>query len=127
MRWLVTLAVVAALISPTAASGYSFGDWASDQGYSPGAIMPDEVSNACAFGSCANAIDSLDGIGEYDWTTTPTLQPDLSFNRISSIQSGNFDGLTNLTRTTMGHINLGVFVLIMSPTCTSPNHQRVSS
>jgi hypothetical protein len=34
--------VVAALISPTVASGqdYTFGDWARDHGYSPGDVIP---------------------------------------------------------------------------------------
>ena len=45
MQRLATLAVVAALISPTVASGqdYTFGDWARDQGYEPGDVMPEEV------------------------------------------------------------------------------------
>jgi hypothetical protein len=57
---------VAALMSPTTASGqYTFGDWARDRGYSPGDVMPDWVPASDSF------TDSLDGIGEFDWTTTP--------------------------------------------------------
>ena len=50
MQRLATLAVVAALISPTVASGqdYTFGDWARDQGYEPGDVMPSVVdADAC--------------------------------------------------------------------------------
>jgi hypothetical protein len=92
MRRLATLAVVAALISPTAASGqdYSFGDWARDQGYSPGDVMPASVR---AFNG---PIDSLDGIGEFDWTTTPTVELDLHDNQLSSIESGTFSELPYL-------------------------------
>ena len=67
-------------------------------------------------------IDSLDGIGEFDWTTTPTTMLYLDDNQISSIESGDlqrtdesdgagsgcnqissiesgaFSGLTNLTQ-----------------------------
>ena len=95
MRWLATLAVVvvSALMSPTAASGYTFGDWASDNGYSPGDVMPERGGRQRFL-----AIDSLDGIGEFDWTTTPTTELYLDDNQISSIESGDFSGLTNLTR-----------------------------
>jgi Leucine-rich repeat (LRR) protein len=93
MRRLATLAVVVALISPTVAAGqdYTFGDWARDQGYSPGDAMPHVV------GAAEAGIDSLDGIGEFDWTTTPTTDLDLHGNQLSSIESGDFSGLTNLT------------------------------
>jgi hypothetical protein len=93
MRQLAMLAVVAALFSPTVASGqdYSFGDWARDQGYSPGDVMPQDVWTGPA------GIESLDGIGEFDWATTPTTFLDLNHNPISSVESGDFDGLTNLS------------------------------
>ena len=44
-------------MSPTAASGqdYTFGDWARDQGYEPGDVMPDRVRVGGA------GIDSLEG------------------------------------------------------------------
>jgi hypothetical protein len=89
MRRLATLAVVAALISPAVASGqdYTFGDWARNHGYSPGDVMPEEVwAN-----SSSPAIDNLDGISEFDWTTTPTLRlslddkPDIE-SRIGRLQ-----------------------------------------
>ena len=87
---LATLAVVAALISPTAVSGqdYSFGDWARDQGYSPGDRLYEEVWAGGA------GIDSLDGMDQFDWTATWGLS--LNGNQISSIESGDFSGLTNL-------------------------------
>ena len=92
MRWFAAsaLVVVSALILPTAASGYSFGDWASDHDYSPGAVMPSEVS------ASYSSIDSLDGIGGFDWITTPTTWLELEHNQLSSIESGAFSGLTNL-------------------------------
>ena len=58
--------VVASLLVPAAASGITFGEWASSQGYSPGAVMPDSVSARNRF------IDSLSGISDFDWITTPT-------------------------------------------------------
>ena len=94
MRRLVTLAVVATLTLPTAASGeYTFGDWARDQGYSPDDVMPELVDAS----NSHPAVDSLNGIGDFDWTTTPTTQLDLSRNQVSSIEPGDFSGLTNLT------------------------------
>jgi hypothetical protein len=72
---------------------HSFGDWARDRGYEPGDVMPEQVG---ASGS-SPAIDSLEGIGEFDWTTTPTTHLHLRENQISSIESGAFSGLTNLT------------------------------
>ena len=93
MRRLATLAVVAALLSPPTASGqYTFGDWARDQGYSPGDVMHVWVDAR----DSSPAIDSLDGIGQFDWTTTPTMELILWSNQISSIESGDFSGLTNL-------------------------------
>jgi hypothetical protein len=74
----------------TVASGYTFGEWASAQGYDPGDDMPAVVD---AWGY---SIDHLNGIGEYNWTTTPTLVLYLTCNQISSIESGAFNGLTSL-------------------------------
>jgi hypothetical protein len=66
---LAMLAVVAALISPAVASGqdYSFGDWARSQGYEPGDVMGAEVPIR------GGGIESLNGIGDFDWTTTTWL------------------------------------------------------
>ena len=92
MRWFATLAVVAALVGPTTASGqYTFGDWAGDSGYTPGDVMPWQV------GAGHSSIDSLDGIGEFDWTTTPTTELRLYDNQLTSIEPGDFSSLTNLT------------------------------
>ncbi len=46
MQWLTTTAVVvlAVLVSPTAALAITFGEWASDQGYSSGDVMPGYVN-----------------------------------------------------------------------------------
>jgi hypothetical protein len=91
---LVTFAVVvvvSALMSPMTASGqHSFGELAIDHGSFPGDAMASEVS------ASNSGIDSLDGIGEFDWTTTPTTWLWLQDNQISSIESGAFSGLTNL-------------------------------
>lgn len=116
MRWQAVLVLAASVLYllPGAASGYSFGEWASDYGYSPGALMPTEMRDAIGAG-----IDNLNGIGDYDWTATQKLwlnetqltaiEADslsglthLSYlslydNHISSIEAGGFNGLTNLT------------------------------
>ena len=63
------------------------------QGYSPGDVMPREV----LAGWSSPAIDDLNGTGRFDWTTTPTETLRLPYNQISSIESGDFSGLTNLT------------------------------
>jgi len=83
--------MVLASVSPISASGVTFGEWASDQGYAPGDALPGEVS------ASDTPIDSLDGIGAFDWTTTPTTSLFLDENRISSIEAGTFSGLTKLT------------------------------
>ena len=77
------LAILAVLMSPTAASGYSFGEWASDQGYAPGDAMPDSVNASHA----SPAITDVHGIDEFDWTMTPTTGLSLYGNQISSIES----------------------------------------
>ncbi len=82
--------IVASLLAPTAASGITFGEWATAQGYSPGAVMPDNVE---AFSA---GIDSLSGIDAYNWTATPTEDLWLFENQISSIEPGDFVGLTKL-------------------------------
>ncbi len=83
--------VVASLLVPTAASGITFGEWASGQGYSSGAVMPDWVV------ATSSSIDSLSGLGDYNWTATPTQDLWLFENQISNIEPGDFDGLTKLT------------------------------
>jgi hypothetical protein len=91
MRWLVTFVVVG--LSPTMALGqYTFGDWARDQAYLPGDAMPQEVDAHHS----SPPVDSLTGIGEFDWTTTPTTILQLYRNAISSIEPGDFSGLMNL-------------------------------
>lgn len=83
--------VVSALISPTGASGVTFGEWASSQGHSPGAVMPSQVDATSA------SIDSLSGVGDYDWTSTPTTELILANNELTSIGLSDFSGLTSLT------------------------------
>jgi hypothetical protein len=131
MRRLATLAVVAVLMSATVASGqdYSFGDWARDQGYSSGDVMPSEVDAAC-WPSCSPAIDSLDGIGEFDWT--PTYGLSLDHNQISSIESGAFSGLTNLTdlnlyRNQIASIESGDFSGLTNLTILSLKGNQIAS
>ena len=77
----------------TVASGqdYSFGDWARDQGYEPGDVMPEEVDAE------SSGIDNLNGVGQFDWTTAPTRRLWLLDNQLSSIEAGTFGGMTNLT------------------------------
>jgi hypothetical protein len=107
---LSVVVVLSALMSPTAASAITFGNWASDQGYSPGAVMPGTVRAD----SSSPAIDSLDGMGGFDWVTTPTVTLLLYSNQISSIEAGSFSGLTNLTlleldNTQLSSIEAGAF------------------
>jgi hypothetical protein len=94
MRRLATVAVVvvsAWMSSVAALAQYSFGDWARDQGYSSGDVMPFVVDV-----NGSPAIDNLSGIGEFDWTTTPTRELYLDGEQLSSIESGDFTGMTDL-------------------------------
>ena len=86
------IAVLGIVLSlPAAARAqYTFGDWAADEGYSPGASMPERVLASSA------SITSLAGIVDYDWNATPARRLFLSNNQISRIESGDFSGLTNL-------------------------------
>jgi hypothetical protein len=117
----VLLAVV--LLPPTDASAITFGDWATSQGWSAGYVVPSEVDIFYA------PIDSLAGMGDYDWMTTPTttltmcdtsianLESDafvglgslgvlsLSQNPLRSIKSGAFNGLNSLTQLYLGGDN----------------------
>ena len=66
-RSLIAAPLLIVLMLPTTASGqYTFGDWANDHGFDHGDAMPSEVW------ADNSSIDSLDGIGDFDWTTTPT-------------------------------------------------------
>ena len=84
------LAWALVLLPPSDARAITFGEWATGQGW-PDDVAPDVVYAANA------SIDSLAGIGDYDWTTTPTTYLDLSSNQITSVESGDFAGLGNLT------------------------------
>jgi hypothetical protein len=90
---LFLITVIGLLLSlPAAARAeYTFSDWASDQGYSPGAAMTQMVW------ASSSGITNLAGIGNYGWTDRPTTDLYLFSNQISSIEAGTFSGLTNLT------------------------------
>ena len=109
---LLLVAVGVVLSLPAAAQGqhavaveapYTFGDWASAQGYEPGDPLPQTVR--CAYSS--PSITDLDGIGDYDWNDTPSTFLILSFNNISTIESGAFSGLTNLAAMDMRNNDIG--------------------
>ena len=82
---------MSALISPTGASGVTFGEWATAQGHNPGDVMPSLVDATSA------SIDSLSGVDDFDWTTTPTTGLILANNVLTSVGLGDFSGLTSLT------------------------------
>jgi hypothetical protein len=128
MRRLAILAVAAALLSPTTASGqnYTFGDWARDEGYTRGDAMPSQVR------AVFSSIDSLDGIGDFDWTTTPATRLWLSGNQLSSIEPNAFSGLANLTNLDLegnwlSTIELGAFSGLPNLTYLSLRDNQLSS
>ena len=86
----------AVVCSPSAAPAITFGEWAADRGYSPGDVMPDRVDASDA------SIHSLDGIGDYDWTTTPTERLCLDGNELQAIDVNEFRGLTDLRSLELG-------------------------
>jgi Leucine-rich repeat (LRR) protein len=57
--------------------------------------MPDEVE------AYKTSIDSLTGIGDYDWMATPTTVLRLHWLPLASIESGDFTGLGSLTNLVM--------------------------
>lgn len=90
-RSILAMAVVTCmwpLLTPTVVQAITFGDWATSQGYTPGAAMPSSVMATSA------GIDSLTGINDYNWAATTSLN--LGFNQLSSITSGDFVGMSNL-------------------------------
>jgi Leucine-rich repeat (LRR) protein len=97
MRWLTTTAavIVAAFLSPSTASAITFSEWATNNGYSPGDVMPAELE-IDEYRS-PTPITSLSGLGDYNWTATPTTRLFLNHNQISSIETGAFNGLSELT------------------------------
>jgi hypothetical protein len=66
MSLTAVLGLVLSLPVAARAQVYTFGDWAADQGYAPGAVMGRRVY------AYSDGITSLVGIGDYDWATTPT-------------------------------------------------------
>jgi hypothetical protein len=129
MQRLVTLAVVivSALMLPTTVSGqYVFGDWARDEGYTPGDAMPSQVR------AVFSSIDSLDGIGDFDWMTTPATQLWLYGNQLSSIEPNAFTGLANLTSLDLegnwlSTIEMGAFSGLPNLTYLSLRDNQLSS
>lgn len=92
MQRLVSGAVVLCwgLLSANGAWGITFPQWASNQGYDPNDVMP-SILNASS-----SHIDSLAGIDNYDWTTTPTTELNLTLNNLTGIPSVSFSSLTGL-------------------------------
>jgi hypothetical protein len=87
----VALIALGLLLIPSGdARAITFSEWASSQHW-PDNIAPDWV---CAIGE---SLDSLAGISNYDWTTTPTTTLELTDNRIKIIESGTFSALGKLT------------------------------
>ena len=87
----IALVAAVVLIPPASVRAITFEEWATGQGWSAGHVMSVTVDARSA------SIDSLVGIGNYDWTTTPTANLFLSYNQITSIAPGTFMGLDNLT------------------------------
>ena len=96
-RILVVMLAVAVVWTPVPVSAITFGQWATNQGYSPDDAMPEEVN------ASDSLIDSLDGIGDYNWTATPTTALRLWDNQLSSIETGTFSGLTSLEGLYLGY------------------------
>jgi hypothetical protein len=90
MKRFATSVVMAALCCSTA-SAVTFGERATSKGINPGHVMPAWVyaNGRCSFATCEEyQIDSLDGIGDYDWITTPTTELDLGNNCLASVGTG---------------------------------------
>ena len=77
------------LLPATDAGAITFGRWALGR-------WPYNTPPATVEAKYCN-IDSLDGMGNYDWMATPTTTLYLGGNPITSIESGDFIGLGALT------------------------------
>ncbi len=88
---LLIVAVAVVLSLPAATEAYTFGEWATAEGYNPLVSLP-KIMTAHNSG-----LTSLLGVGNYNWTATPTTYLGLGRNQLSSIESGDFTGLTSLT------------------------------
>ena len=123
------MAVLGIVLSlPADARAVTFADWAAANGYSSGAVMPQDVRADNA----TPAITSLAGIGDYNWTATPTTRLYLRDNQISSIESGDFTGLTNLSRlylqdNQISSIESGDFNGLMNLTYLGLHNNQISS
>ena len=100
-RWshltVISLVAAVSLIAPTSARASTFSDWATLHGWTTGYVVPGAVyANYSPFSTTNPPIDSLTGIGNYDWATTPTTILDLSGNGITSVESDDFVGLGSL-------------------------------
>ncbi len=87
---LLIVAVAVVLSLPAATEAYTFGEWATAEGYNPLVSLP-KIMTAHNSG-----LTSLLGVGNYNWTATPTTYLGLGRNQLSSIESGDFTGLTRL-------------------------------
>ena len=85
-----SLAVCMSFTSVASAQTKTFEEWAQGEGYSHNDTMPS------SFNASSQDITSLDGIGLYNWTITPTKYLYLTDNRITSLGSNTFNELTNL-------------------------------
>ena len=89
------VAMVLVLIPPTDAQAITFGEWATSQGWFSG--LPIRYPTPTLVDASSASIDSLTGIGNYDWMRVPTKRLYLHYNQITNIESGAFTGLGGLT------------------------------
>jgi hypothetical protein len=95
---IITLVVAVFLVVPSDVQAVTFGEWATSKRHWPaGYVMPEAVYAQAA------SIDSLAGIGNYDWVTTPTRTLFLDGNQITSLESGAFTGLAGLSSLVLNH------------------------
>ncbi|MCX7426305.1 MAG: leucine-rich repeat domain-containing protein [Planctomycetia bacterium] len=92
VRTIVVFSWALLAIPVTDARAITFGEWATNQGWPADYEMPAKVEADSA------SIDSLAGIGNFDWMATPTTALYLNGNQITSLESGAFTGLGNLRR-----------------------------
>ena len=80
----LSVAAILLVIPATDARATTFGEWATNRGWPPGYITPATVV------ASSGSIDSLAGIGNYNWMGTPTTYLSLLGNQITCIESGDF-------------------------------------
>jgi Leucine-rich repeat (LRR) protein len=108
------------------AQAITFGEWAANRGWAAGHVMPTTVYADHA------SIDSLAGVGDYDWTTRPAVHLDLTYNQITNLEPGDFAPLGTVSNIDFGNNQLtsiepGTFVGLENVIALTFDHNQIGN